>query len=721
MEKNIKSFFIATVIVCLLPGSLSAQKILTLEDAVIGQYTQLAPERLRDLQWIPGTHSWSSLSPDGEEILQGGINKDSNRVIMDLDSLNRQLNNKDQIERFPDITWHDNRIFSFFHKNKLYRVHLEDGLQSVLALTKGADNPDLHPASGNVAFTSGNNLSVMTNEGQIYAVTKIDDPEIVSGRSIARQEFGIVKGTFWSPSGRYLAFYQKNEHDVADYPLLDIRQTPAVAKNVKYPMAGQKSEHAKVGIYDMENHKVTYIKLTGESDQYLTNLGWDPTGKYVYVAIVNRAQNHMWMNKYDVQTGDLVKTLFEEQNKSWVEPEMPVYFPKGYKDRFVWMSERDGFMNLYLYDTEGILIRQLTHSKWVTTEIQGLDKSGRQLIFSGTGTDPREMHAFSVDLKKLTVKQLTHTNGVHSVKISPDGGYLIDTWSNLETPRIVDVIDTRSGKVKKNILMADDPLKDYKIGQIDLISLNADDGTTLYGRLIKPSDFDPDKKYPVLVYVYGGPHAQLVRNNWLGGAKLWMYYQAEKGYIIFTLDGRGSARRGFAFESAIHRRLGTLEMDDQMTGVEFLKLQPWVDTNRMAIHGWSFGGFMTTSMMLRQPGIFKVGVAGGPVTDWKFYEVMYGERYMDRPEENPEGFEQASLLNYAGNLKGDLLIIHGAMDSTVVMQHSYALLNEFIKRDKQVDFFVYPGHPHNVRGKDRLHLMQKVLFYIDAKIKEENE
>jgi dipeptidyl-peptidase-4 len=429
----------------------------------------------------------------------------------------------------------------------------------------------------------------------------------------------------------------------------------------------------------------------------------------------------MWMNKYDVRTGALVKTLFEERNEAWVEPEKPVYFPEGFKDRFIWLSERDGFMNLYLYDTAGTLIRQLTHNRWVTTGISGLDKSGRKLIFTGTGPDPREMHAFSLDLKKLKVQRLTQEAGVHAVRISPDGKYLIDTWSSLHTPRVVEVVDVRSGKGVKSILNAPDPLKEYRIGKTEFVTLKADDGTPLYGRLIKPSDFDPDKEYPVLIYVYGGPHAQLVRNSWLGGARLWMYYQAEKGYVIFTLDGRGSARRGFAFESIIHRRLGTVEIKDQMTGVAYLKSKPWADADRMAVHGWSFGGFMTGSLMLRQPGTFRVGVAGGPVTDWKFYEVMYGERYMDRPEENPEGFEQASLLNYAGNLEGDLLIIHGAMDSTVVMQHSYALLNEFIKNDKQVDFFVYPGHPHNVRGRDRLHLMQKVLTYIDARMKEEDE
>ncbi len=719
--KNITNFvFTWIALVFFQQFSLYAQKTLTLEDAVLRQYTQLAPERLPNLQWMPGS-SWSYLSPDRKQILKENVKRQEREVIMDVARLNRQLDKKDQIERFPSIIWQNPVTITFFLKNKLYRIDTEKGIPSVFPLPEGADNPDMDLKTGNVAFTTGNNLSVMTKDGQVYNVTKIDDPEIVSGRSVARQEFGIVKGTFWSPSGRYLAFYQKDEHDVDDYPLPDIRQIPAVAKNIKYPMTGHKSEHVKLGIYDMESRQVIYLYTMGNPDQYLTNPGWDPSGRYVYLAVVNRAQDHMWMNKYDVRTGALVKTLFEEQNKKWVEPENPVYFPEGFSDRFIWMSERDGFMNLYLYDTAGTMIRQLTANKWVCEEILGLDKNGKRLIFTGTGDDPREMHAFSVDLKNLSVRQLTQAAGVHTPKLSPDGRYLIDSWSALETPRVVDVVDVKAGKKIKNILNAPDPLKGYTTGKTEFVTLKTINGISLYGRLIKPSDFDADKKYPVLVYVYGGPHAQLVRNSWLGGARLWMYYQAEKGYVIFTLDGRGSARRGFAFENVIHRQLGTVELEDQMAGVAFLKSQSWADTGRLAVHGWSFGGFMTGSLMLRQPGTFRVGVAGGPVTDWKFYEVMYGERYMDRPEENPEGYAKASLLNRAGDLKGDLLIIHGAMDSTVVMQNSYALLNEFIEHDKHIDFFVYPDHPHNIRGKDRLHLMQKVLYYIDEKIKEEDE
>ena len=266
--------------------------------------------------------------------------------------------------------------------------------------------------------------------------------------------------------------------------------------------------------------------------------------------------------------------------------------------------------------------------------------------------------------------------------------------------------------MSKLLLNAKDKLDAYQIAQTEIGSIDASDGTKLYYRLIKPSNFDASKKYPVLNYVYGGPHAQLVTNSWLNGASLWMHWMAEQGYIIFTLDNMGSGNRGFAFESQIHRQLGTVEIEDQMTWVNFLNSLPFIDNKRMSVHGWSFGGFMTASLMLRKPGVYTTGVAGGPVTYWKYYEIMYGERYMDQPDENEKGYSEASLLNKTENLEGKLLLIHGSSDDVVVMQHNLKLVQRFIESEKQIDFFTYPMHKHNVYGKDRVHLMKKVLNYI---------
>ena len=308
-------------------------------------------------------------------------------------------------------------------------------------------------------------------------------------------------------------------------------------------------------------------------------------------------------------------------------------------------------------------------------------------------------------------KLLTKEEGTHSVDVHCSEEFIFDSYSSHDIPNKV-VIRNAKGKIVTELVDADNPLKDYKLTPAEIKTIEAEDGTKLYTRLIKPKDFDATKKYPVLIYVYGGPHAQLITNSWGDGASLWMQWMANQGYIVFTLDNRGSGNRGVEFEHGIHRQLGTLEHQDQLKGVEYLSSLQYIDTSRIAIHGWSFGGFMTNTMMLRSPEIFKVGVAGGPVTDWKYYEVMYGERYMDRPQENKEGYKKASIIEHAENLKGDLLLIHGTIDPVVVMQQDLSLIEKFVDLGIQVDFFPYPMHEHNVRGKDRVHLMEKVLTYI---------
>jgi dipeptidyl-peptidase-4 len=415
----------------------------------------------------------------------------------------------------------------------------------------------------------------------------------------------------------------------------------------------------------------------------------------------------MSLNVYDAQTGNFVRTILNEKNDKWVEPEHPAFFPSDASTNFVWISEKGGFNTLYYYTIEGKLIKQLTQNKFPIREIIGSNAAGSEIYFKSTGENPTNMLAYKVDLKgKQTL--ITKEQGVHTCIPNFDGSYFFDEYSNPS----VSLLYNKNLKAK-TLLVSNNKYADYQMGTAEIKTIKSADGTTdLYTRLIKPSTFDPTKKYPVLVYVYGGPHAQMITNSYLDGASLWMYWMAEQGYLVFTVDNRGSDNRGFAFESVIHGKLGVNEIDDQMKGVDYLKSLPYVDGNRLAIHGWSFGGFMTTSIMLRKPDVFKVGVAGGPVTDWKYYEVMYGERYMDTPAENQKGFDEASTLNYVNNLKGKLLLIHGTSDDTVVMQNNLVLLKKFIEAEKQVDFFAYPMHEHNVTGKDRVHLMTKVLNYV---------
>ncbi len=695
--------------------NLQAQKKeLSLNDAVLKGFSTLGPERMSNLQWVKNANSLSCTSADGDEIIEFAAGGNTTPMVL-LSQVNTALDLS--LARMPFIRWINNQEFYFSSKGKYYQYNYQTKTGSmIMAIPAGAANLDFDVARKRLAYTVDNNLYLATPSEAAIKVTDIADANVVSGQAIARYEFGIGKGTFWSPKGSHLAFYQKDETAVADYPLLDISTTPGTLRKIKYPMAGQKSETAKVGIYNTKTNKTIYLKVTGDPEQYLTNLAWGPEEKFVYIAVVNRDQNQMWLNKYDVATGNLVKTLFEEKHERYVEPEHPVWFLPNNNSEFLWMSERDGFQHVYRYNTDGKLLNQITKGKWVVQNILGLDDTGKRVVVEATDDTGLNIYAYVSDLQSEQSERINVEAGVHRFALSDNGAYLLDRYSNLQKSSVINLINLKGNRLK-NLLTSENPLEEYRVGTTEIFDLQGADGTTLHARMIKPSDFGPQKKYPVLVYVYGGPHAQMVTNRWLGGAPLWMHYMAEKGYIIFTVDNRGSKNRGFEFESVIHRKLGDAEIADQIAAVNYLKSLPYIDGDRMAVHGWSYGGFMTTSLMLREPGTFKVGVAGGPVTDWKYYEIMYGERYMDRPEENPAGYKKARLMEYTQNLEGDLLLIHGTVDDVVVMQHNLSLVQKFVQDGILIDFMPYPMHPHNVRGKDRVHLMNKVLSYIEDKLK----
>lgn len=697
--------------VCLVAGTFSfaQKKQLTLSDAVLQQNRAFRDEQFNAFTWIPGTDSYVYLSNNYQTMYQGSVKKTEPEQILTIQAANAALGS--QLYNFYGFSFRNADELLLTDGNNYYNLNLKTKTGSKLvSVPEEGGNAEYETTTGSAAYTVENNLWIVNSKGEKIAVTKNTDKNIVSGQTYARSEFGITDGIFWSGKGGYLAFYQKDETDVKEYPLVDITKVPAELMNIKYPMAGQGSEKPKVGIYSVSDGKTIFIAPKGGKDSYLTNLSWTPDENFVLVAEVNREQNHMWLNQYEAKTGNFVRTILEEQNDKWIEPEHPAFFPLSNSNNFIWISERDGFNNLYYYSIDGKLIKQLTANKFVTKEILQSINKGKEVVFAATGTSALNTLYYAVDLNGKQ-RCLTLEEGTHSIAVNETGTYFLDSYSSHSVPGKVE-LKTIAGKIAKTLLTSKNKLEEVTIGTADIGQIKADDGSVLYTRLIKPSNFDPNKKYPVMVYVYGGPHAQMITNSWLDGANLWMYWMAEQGYLVFTLDNRGSGERGFGFESQVHRQLGTVEIKDQMKGIDYLKSMAYVDTSRFAVHGWSFGGFMTTSLMLKQAETFKVGVAGGPVTDWKYYEVMYGERYMDRPEENQKGYEEASLFTHANKLKGDLLLIHGTIDDVVVPQHNDALLKRFIELGIQIDFFHYPMHKHNVIGKDRVHLMQKVLDYI---------
>jgi dipeptidyl-peptidase-4 len=500
----------------------------------------------------------------------------------------------------------------------------------------------------------------------------------------------------------------------------------------------------------LSSDQLIYLNTQGTYDHYLTNITWTPDNKFIYVSWVNRDQNKMELRKYDAVSGGLVSIDYQMSHPKFVEPESGPIFIPGSNTDFLLQTEADGWNHLYLFKfAKGKpVIKQITKGLWEVTEVLGFTKDGQYVLFENTFTSPLERHVHALDWanskvnaqgmmtpiakgSKETMFNLTPFGGTNKCTFEASNGYLLNIHSSYNTPRIIYAIDLEKSiqnykinpknpanpavkpdwLVCQTIFESPNPIANLGLGKIE-INKRMVNGVDQYSRIFYPSNFDPKKKYPVVVYVYGGPHAQMITNSWLGGGNLWMHYMAENGYIVYTQDNRGSAHRGLAFENAVHRQLGTAEMADQLDGLAWLKSQSWCDSTRLGIHGWSFGGFMTTSLMTRTPGKYKVGVAGGPVIDWSFYEIMYTERYMDRPDENPEGYKANNLLGYADKLQGRLLMIHGADDDVVVWQHSLMFVDKAVKaKNAQLDYFVYPGHKHNVIGPDRVHLYKKISQY----------
>ena len=680
---------------------------LTVEEAVMGQYGEFAPSSLSQLQWTKRKGIYSHVKE--ETLVMTQAKSGRAQLSLKLEDLNSALGL--EMKRFPRISWKETNAFEFSHSGAWYRYDVKSKKGN--KMQERPENSANHSFSerGTMAFTRDNNLYLLLN-GKEVQVT--NHPEgIVAGQAIARYEFGITQGIFWSPDGSKLGFYEKDERNVTEYPLVDMTTTPATHTPIRYPMAGSTSEIASFGIYDLRSRTTTYLNVNREVKDdsfYITNAAWTEDGTHLVAAIVNREQNDMKLMQFDAGSGEVDKVLFSESHAAYVEPEHPIIPIPNSDGDFLWFSERDGFNNLYRYSATGKMEGN-SSATFPITDFVGFAPKNDACYVVGHGPDPKETHLYRLDLTSFNLQKITKTAGSHNASVSEGGAYILDSWSSLEVPRKQTLL-TSSGKMVRDLHTADNPLDDRTIGKTEFLTIKAKDGTDLEARMITPPNMDSRKKYPVVVYVYNGPHVQLVRNTWMGAAPLWMHSLAGDGYIVFTVDGRGSSNRGRDFEQAVFRKLGTLEMQDQLAGAEYLKSLPYVDADRMAVHGWSFGGFMTTSLMLREPGTFKVGVAGGPVIDWSLYEVMYTERYMDTPQENPKGYDTALLTNYVDQLEGDLLMIHGTVDDVVVMQHNMRFLEACVSEGVQVDFFVYPGHPHNVRGKDRVHLMTKVIDYI---------
>ncbi len=614
-----------------------------------------------------------------------------------------------------DTAWgKDNLVFNWKGET-LYVDPVSKRITTRIIKPKEAKVFKPNPNKTHAAMIVNDNLVIMslrTREGN-RQLTQDGSEKIVYGQTVHQSEFGISEGLFWSPDGSKMAFYRMDQSPVEPYPILHTEGRRPEGINQYYPMAGTALHHVTVGIYDFTTDKTVYLQTPDASQTYLTNITWSPNSKTIYLAELNRKQTVCKVKAYNPLSGAMERELFTEESDIYTEPQHPLHFLPNSNELFVWESRRDGWNHLYLYNTKGKLIRQITEGEWELTDFLGFDDSKR-VYYVSTEVSPLDRNMYSISLRGWFKRCLTPQAGMHSPQLSADKEYFIDSYSSFEVPRKSYIASSSRGKMTVDLFTAEDPYQGFALPQFEQGTIKSADGKTdLYYNMLKPHNFDPKKKYPAIVYVYNGPHAQLVQNRRFYGANGWSVFMANKGYIIFTVDGRGSANRGLQFEATIHKHVGVNEMADQMKGVEFLKSKPWVDADRLGVYGWSYGGFMTTNLMLTHNDVFKVGVAGGPVIDWNRYEIMYGERYMGHPEDNEEGYKASNLLLRAGDLKGRLLLIHGTIDPVVIWQHSLRFLEACVKAGSHPDYLVYPGHEHNVLGPDRVHLNESIVRYFE--------
>ena len=730
-----KRVFLLVCLFCMTATASFAQekKSYTLEDVIPGgnNYFNLVPKNIPGLQW------WGDVCvrTDVENIVTINVRNGKETVLVTLDEVNEALLNGEkpfqptqelkQLRTLmgASLPWGDQKVITFRQGN--YMIWYDFGqkkISNLFRLNEKAANLDFCKENGYVAYTVGSNLCI-AHEGekdlQINPDEKKADPmDIVYGQAVHRNEFGIYKGTFWSPKGNCLAFYRMDQSMVTAYPQVNTTTRIATLEPDKYPMAGMTSHKVTVGVYHIQSGKTVYLQAGDPTDRYFTNISWSPDEKSIYVIELNRDQNHSQLVRYNAETGAKEAMMFEETHPKYVEPQHPIVFLPWDSNQFIYWSQRDGFHHLYLYNKEGQLIKQLTQGDWLVQDILGFNTARKEMIIASTEISPLQTNIFSLNVKTGKRTLLGQQDGTHSARLSASGTYLIDNFTSFNVPREISILPT-NGKTGVNLLTATDPMKEqYNLPEITLGTIKAADGKTdLYYRLIKPVNFDPNKKYPAIIYVYGGPHAQLIHNNRFYDARGWDLYMAQKGYVMLTVDSRGSDNRGLEFENCTFRQLGVEEMKDQVEGAKFLQSLPYVNADKIGVHGWSFGGFMTTNLMLTYPEIFKVGVAGGPVIDWQYYEVMYGERYMDTPKTNPEGYKNSNLKLKAGNLKGRLEVIIGGADPTCVPQHSYTFLRACIDAGTHPDFFVYPEDGHNMMGRDRVHLHEHITRYFEDHLK----
>jgi dipeptidyl-peptidase 4 len=601
----------------------------------------------------------------------------------------------------------------------LFTVHSNGSFEQLTKTDIDEEDPHLSPDGKLVLYRWKSNLYILDLANRnTRQLTHDGTPTLLNGQLdwVYPEELDLGIATWWSPDSKHIAYLQFDVSHEFVYPQIDLLGERALSEPERYPQAGTPNALVRLGQISPEGGETQWMQVGETSNTLLARVAWLPDSSTIAVERFSRVQDKLDLLFCDPKTG-AAQTVLHEQSKTWVNVADNLFFLKS-KPEFLWSSERTGFRHIYRYSDKGELLGQLTRGDWEVVSISAIDEPRGLVYYTSSETSPLETQLYRVPLNGGERARITREEGTHEIHANDDGSYFVDSYSSLKQPEQT-VLATSAGEQISVLQPADRSLtQDYALLPEEIVQLKATDGTLLYARMIKPAIFQASAKYPAIVYVYGGPGAQSVRNRWYGLS--WEQVLASRGYVVWQLDNRGSKGRGLAFESGIYHQLGKLEVEDQHLGVEHLVAMGFVDPNRIGVTGWSYGGYMTIHCLLFAPDIFKVGVAGAPVNDWHNYDTIYTERYMGRPEQNAAGYDASSNVKNASKLQGRLLIVHNMEDDNVLFQNTMQLANALEHAGKPFFMQIYPQKTHGVRGPLRKSLYQEMTNFFDAHLKTSN-
>jgi dipeptidyl-peptidase-4 len=585
--------------------------------------------------------------------------------------------------------------------------------KQITSTTEKEENSLISPDGKWISFNRHNDLFVYNlDTGQEKALTRDGSDNVLNGKLawVYEEEFytrGDTRGYTWSPDGRYIMFYWMDQQDVPVYPLVDYKDIHTELKMTHYPKAGDPNPVVKLGVIEVESGNIQWINTGDNKDIYLPRYYWLPDNRTVAFMCLDRLQQHLAFLFADISTGKSRVVLTEAQPQ-WIEIENYVYFLKQQK-AFIWGSERSGYWHLYLYDYQGNLIQTLTSGNWDVTDLNGVNETKGYVFFTSTRDDITERQFYRVGLDGVNMVRLSDKSGMHDITMVNNSIYYLDEYSNSTIPAQISA-HSDDGQFLEYIDENLHPeLEAYDLQKPEFFQIPGDSGLTFNAFMIKPPDFNRAEKYPVLVYIYGGPNSQTVNKKF---KNLWHQMMAQKGYIIFCMDNRGTGYRGLAWSRVVYRHLGKYELADHLTGIKYLQQLSYVDPHCIGIWGWSYGGYMVL-YSLTHSGVFKTGVSIAPVTDWRYYDTIYTERYMGLPSENKQGYFDSAPLNFADDLKGKLFLAHGTLDDNVHFQNSVMMIDRLIDEDKKYHLEIFPNHGHSIRNTaDRIYLFETITEFL---------